>query len=148
MGDEAGTEPPREAQPIPFRRAADLAVLRAAVAAKAIAIGLDQTKTAALLVAITELASNTLQHTSQGTGSFRIWTVPGRLICQVDDHGSISLPPGGWQMPSTPGTSGYGIPLIAALTDHFECVPHAGGTTWRLHMILSDTRERRIEVVN
>jgi serine/threonine-protein kinase RsbW len=68
MGDEAGTEPPREAQPIPFRRAADLAVLRAAVAAKAIAIGLDQAKTAALLVAITELASNTLQHTSQGTG--------------------------------------------------------------------------------
>src|SRR4051794_20432721 len=60
----------------------DLAALRAFVAARAVALGLEPSRADLLTLAVNELATNTLQYTREG-GQVRLWSEDGQLVCDV-----------------------------------------------------------------
>ncbi|HEV3294561.1 MAG TPA: sensor histidine kinase, partial [Streptosporangiaceae bacterium] len=76
---------PDDAPGIAFQRGG-LGSLRAFVTAQAQQAGLEQRQASALVAAINELATNSLQH-GGGRGELRIWTDDGWLLCEVSDEG-------------------------------------------------------------
>ena len=83
--------------------------LRRIVARHALDAGLTSVKTGDLVLAVTEVASNSLRHAG-GRGSLRIWQDPLTLYCEVLDSGYIPLPARRARRRSTPkrvGASGW-----------------------------------------
>jgi len=84
-------------------------------------------------VAVSELATNTLQHTDGG-GVVRIWAEPGRVRCEVVDGGE---PPGfGRAMPAADQPRGRGLAIVERICDEVAIRPDGDGTAVRLGMFL------------
>jgi anti-sigma regulatory factor (Ser/Thr protein kinase) len=134
---------PRESdQPLPaeppdatelFYRA-DLRPVREAVAVQAAKAGLAKGRAADLMIAVSEIAANTLQHTHDG-GYLRIWHTADEIICQVRDRGTISDPLAGRRRPDQ-ASDGYGRGVANQICDLVELRPAPGDTLVRLHMRL------------
>ena len=93
---------PDGAPTITFQRGG-LGSLRAFVTTQAQQAGLPQRPASALVAAINELATNSLQH-GGGQGELRIWTDDGWLLCEVSDQGHLTQPLAGRLPPArTPG---------------------------------------------
>jgi len=65
--------------------------LRRLVAGHALDAGLTSAKTSDLVLAVTEVAGNSLRH-GGGEGVLRIWQDPATLYCEVRDRGYIPQP--------------------------------------------------------
>jgi anti-sigma regulatory factor (Ser/Thr protein kinase) len=89
-----------------------------------------------LVIAVAELAANTLVHTS-GAGTLGIWATTNEVICQVHDSGRIEDPLTGRLRPG-PAELGGGRGLWVAnqLCDLVEIRTGRNGTQIRLHMRL------------
>jgi anti-sigma regulatory factor (Ser/Thr protein kinase) len=88
-----------------------------------------------VLLAVSELASNTLRHSS-GPGTLRLWSDEKSLFVQVSDTGSL---PGAAvaATPSFPGKSaegGYGLALAGEFSDEMHI--HPGPAVIRLRLRL------------
>ena len=70
---------------------ADLAKVRALVLQQARAAGLAEGRANDLVLAVSEVAANTLRHT-QSDGTLTIWRQAGEIICEIRDEGTISDP--------------------------------------------------------
>jgi len=111
----------------------DLALVREFVRAEAERIGLSRVRADLLAVAVSELATNTLQHTDGG-GVVRIWAEPGRVRCEVVDGGA---PPGfGRAMPAADQPRGRGLAIVERICDEVAIHPDGDGTAVRLGMFL------------
>ncbi len=84
-----------------------LHVLRAQLRAHAGRAGLAEDRTADVVLAVHELAANTISH-GKGEGRLRVWNLAGALHCQVDDG----------DLPESEGP--------AALLDSLSCPPGHG----------------------
>jgi len=116
-----------------YRAPGDLAVVREFVRAEAERIGLSRVRADLLAVAVSELATNTLQHTDGG-GVVRIWAEPGRVRCEVVDGGE---PPGfGRAMPAADQPRGRGLAIVERICDEVAIRPDGDGTAVRLGMFL------------
>lgn len=97
LGPEGLPAPCRESLPDPPAGALtvgyeeDLRPVRRLAGEQAQAAGLDADRTADLVVAMSELAANTLAHT-QGGGRMWAWQAAGELVCEVRDRGWITDP--------------------------------------------------------
>jgi anti-sigma regulatory factor (Ser/Thr protein kinase) len=94
---------------LPFT-AGELAAVRIAVAAHAIALGLEQDLLEDTVLVVHELCGNAVRH-GGGTGRLRLRRVGDRLVCQVSDSG-----PGmgqtdlaGTDRPPAPAPGGRGL---------------------------------------
>lgn len=125
---------PPDAQAITYSRAADLPSVRAFAATHARACGLGPDRTDDLVLAISELATNTLQHTTGG-GRILVWAEPGRLICDVVDDGG-PVRPFGRAMPPAHAEAGRGLAIVGRLCDDVRCFTTASGTVTRLRLEL------------
>jgi anti-sigma regulatory factor (Ser/Thr protein kinase) len=123
---------PGDAASIAFQRGG-LGSLRAFVTAQAQQAGLDQRSVSALVAAINELATNSLQH-GGGQGELRIWTDDGWLLCEVSDQGHLTKPLAG-RLPPAPD-AGAGLWLANQLTDLLQIHSTADGTVVRVHQKL------------
>lgn len=123
---------PEDAPRIGFQRGG-LGSLRAFVTAQAQQAGLDQRPASALVAAINELATNSLQH-GGGHGELRIWTYDGWLLCEVSDQGHLTAPLAG-RLPPAPD-AGAGLWLANQLTDLLQIHSTPGGTVVRVHQKL------------
>ena len=123
---------PDDAPRIGFQRGG-LGSLRAFVTAQAQQAGLPQRPTSALVAAINELATNSLQH-GGGQGELRIWTDDGWLLCEVSDQGHLTQPLAG-RLPPAPD-AGAGLWLANQLTDLLQIHSSSGGTVVRVHQKL------------
>jgi anti-sigma regulatory factor (Ser/Thr protein kinase) len=113
-----------------------LAPVRDRVARCAARHGLDGLRLRELLVAATEVATNSTRH-GGGTGTLRTWAENGSFICQFHDAGHITDPLAGRVRPATRQVGGRGMWLVQQLCDLVEIRSTAGsGTTVRLHMAL------------
>ncbi|GAB7046998.1 ATP-binding protein [Catenuloplanes indicus] len=120
-----------------YAAAADLAVLRAFVSARADALGLPAERAELLVLAVSELATNTLQHTGSG-GEVTLRTDRGRLICDVTDSaldGSVT-PVLGRPMPPPAALRGRGLAIVERICDEVETSVIAGATRVRIHLDL------------
>jgi len=116
-----------------YRAPGDLAVVREFVRAESEELGLSRVRADLLAVAVSELATNTLQHT-QGGGLVRIWAEPGRVCCEVVDGGD---PPGfGRAMPAPDQLRGRGLAIVERICDEVGIHPDGTGTAVRMGMLL------------
>lgn len=117
--------------------ATDLSALRAFVAARAIALGLAEDRAELLVLAVSELATNTLQHTGAG-GEVMLSADRRRLTCDVVDGtpDRRSSPALGRAMPPAAALRGRGLAIVEHVCDDVETSVTAGSTRVRIHLDL------------
>lgn len=117
--------------------AGDLGRVRDKVTACATRHGLAAQRLQELLVAGTEVATNSIRH-GGGSGTLRTWVSGDTLICQFDDAGCIRDPLVGRMRPAPRQHGGRGLWLANQLCDLVEIRSTAeNGTTVRLSTYLS-----------
>jgi anti-sigma regulatory factor (Ser/Thr protein kinase) len=128
------SNPPPGAARLTFRD--DQAGVRRFAAALAQRAGLSPRRVTDLVVAVGELAANTLIHTT-GKGTLTSWVADGALICQVSDSGQIADPLAGTFRPD-PRAAGTkrGLWLVHQVADLVQVRTGPAGTTTRLNMCL------------
>lgn len=95
--------------------------------------GLSVDDTAALVLAVDEVASNSLRH-GGGEGVLRVWQERGEVVCEVHDAGLIDDPLVGRVRPALDGVGGRGLWLANQLCDLVQVRSSPAGTVVRLRM--------------
>lgn len=111
----------------------DLSLMRHRLAARAIAFGIDDDHTAALVLAVNEVMSNGLVH-GEGAVTMRTWTESEDFVCEIRDEGLISDALVGRQRPQLGDPSGYGLWIANELCDLVQLRSGDAGSAVRLHM--------------
>jgi anti-sigma regulatory factor (Ser/Thr protein kinase) len=113
----------------------DLRAVRTLVGDEACQAGLPRSRAVDLVLAVSEVAANTLRHTSAG-GTVSLWRADGELICQLADTGHIADPLAGRRSPDKDHPGGQGLWLVNQVCDLVELRTGQDGTVVRLHMRL------------
>jgi anti-sigma regulatory factor (Ser/Thr protein kinase) len=125
-------EPPDTAQTLSFA-GGDLSVVRALAAAKAAELGLAEQRIPDLLIAVSEIATNSIRH-GGGAGTLRIWSSDRYVIAEVRDRGRIEDPLVGRRKPSPTDEGGIGMWLVNQLCDLVQVRTLADGSVVRVHL--------------
>lgn len=127
--------PPPEASRLPFA-ASDLPEIRRAVDQRAAAAGLDPDRRGDLVMAVNEIATNSIKYAGGG-GELRVWSSRGRLLCEIHDPGHIEDPlPGRVQPPPAAGGR-RGLWLANQLCELVQIRTAGDGTTIRMGVPLA-----------
>jgi anti-sigma regulatory factor (Ser/Thr protein kinase) len=124
--------PPPYADAIEFD-GATLSAVRDLAGRYADAAGLDEERGHDLVLAVNEVATNSVRHAS-GQGTLRLWREPDALVCEVRDDGRIEDPLVGRARPAPQHFGGYGLWLVNQVCDLVELRAGQDGTTVRMHM--------------
>jgi anti-sigma regulatory factor (Ser/Thr protein kinase) len=122
---------PDDAYAIAFDRAS-LGAVRGLVEVRGRAGGLSEAAVADLVLAVNELATNSVLH-GGGHGVLRIWPEPDAIICEIADEGAIVAPLAGRERP-TSDIGGQGLWLCNQLCDLVQIRALPDGGVVRLHM--------------
>jgi anti-sigma regulatory factor (Ser/Thr protein kinase) len=135
--------PPRRSEPLPVPTSdvmyhtyrSDLSQVRALVLRQARAAGLAADRASDLVLAVSEVAANTLRHT-RSSGTLAIWHDADEVVCEVRDEGVITDPLAGQRRPPANACGGHGLWIVHQVCDLVELTSDASGTTVRMHMAL------------
>lgn len=126
------SRPPDSAELLRYR--SSLAGVREFTADRARRAGLAPRRVSDLVIAVSELAANTLAHTS-GPGTLTMWVTDDEVICQVQDQGQITDPLAGRIRPDPDAPSGgRGLWVVYQVCDRVEIRTGPAGTTVRVHV--------------
>lgn len=125
---EPFTPPPGHAPVATFSTADDLAAIRQFACERALAASLLPQRVAALEVAVSEVATNTLRHTEGGHGTIRVWADTDYVICEITDSGTFSLR----RRPADQQAGGWGLDIATDLADEFYLHSQPGCSVFRL----------------
>ena len=98
----------------------------------AVRAGVPDARVGDLLVAVNEVASNSVRH-GGGSGTIRVWSSDDGLVCEVSDAGQIDDLLVGRQQPPVSQASGRGMWIANQLCDLVQLRSGPEGTTVRLH---------------
>ncbi|GAA2898422.1 hypothetical protein Acy02nite_84380 [Actinoplanes cyaneus] len=124
-----GTDGMTDTDGMTYTEPDDLRTVRVFVADRARALGLPAARVDLLTLAVSELTTNTLQHTGGG-GHIRVWAENGRLICDVVDGGGPR--PFGRAMPAAEAIRGRGLAIVERVCDAVYTSAVPGGTLVRI----------------
>jgi anti-sigma regulatory factor (Ser/Thr protein kinase) len=129
--------PPRPAPDVPGLPfgAGSLREVRAFVAERAGRAGLDAEAADAMVLAVSEIATNSIRH-GGGQGEVRAWTDGRSLVCEVSDQGHITAPLVGRERPAPEAGQGAGLWVANQLCDLVQVYSSPHGTTIRVHCSL------------
>jgi anti-sigma regulatory factor (Ser/Thr protein kinase) len=127
-------EPPPTAQTLRYET--DLRPIRGLVADHARRAGLPGDRTDDLVLAVSELAGNSLRHTGAG-GTLHVWHTGEEILCQIRDQGWITDPLAG-RIRRPADERGHGLWVVNQVCDLVELRTGPVGTTIRLHMTIRD----------
>lgn len=127
-------DPPGKADRITFVRD-DLSEVRSFTYGHAKDAGLDRERTANLVLAVSEVATNSVRH-ADGHGDLLVWGESGALLCEVRDEGRIDSPLVGRERPAPSELDGRGLWVVNQLCDLVQIRSSAEGNVIRLHMSL------------
>jgi len=113
-----------------------LATLRRLLTAWAAEEALEREPTEELVLAVNELASNSVRH-GGGWGRLRFWKEPSALLCEVHDAGCMEDPFVGSRRPGPDAHSGRGLWLVGQLCDDVQIGSSRAGTVVRVQKRLS-----------
>jgi anti-sigma regulatory factor (Ser/Thr protein kinase) len=130
--DEPLPMPPLQAGSLQFHTDT-LSAVRRFVEATTQAAGLAKRATGDLVLAVNEVATNSLVH-GGGRGELLGWQEPGSVVFEVQDAGHIDAPLAGRQVPDTDGEGGYGLWLANQVCDLVQVRTFADGNVVRLHL--------------
>jgi anti-sigma regulatory factor (Ser/Thr protein kinase) len=128
-------------RPVPTRPAAAAAMsfevgglraVRAFVAEQAGQAGLDQRFAEAMVLAVGEIAANSLRH-GGGYGEVRAWVQDDSLVCEISDQGHITTPLVGRVRPVLDGRGGAGLWVANQVCDLVQIFSSPHGTTIRVY---------------
>ena len=127
--------PPAAREPTSYPYTTDLASIRAIVQRYAIKAGLSEARAIDLVLAVSEVAANTVRH-AKSPGTLQIWYDAHEIVCQLHDEGTITDPLAGQRQPSLEARGGHGLWIVNEVCDQVELRSDETGTTIRLHMNL------------
>jgi anti-sigma regulatory factor (Ser/Thr protein kinase) len=96
------------------------------------AAGLSSDRARDLILAVSEIAANSLSHA--GGGVIRAWRCDREMICQIEDLGHIRDPLAGRRKRPPDALGGHGLWLVNRVCDLVERRTSRAGTMTRLHM--------------
>jgi anti-sigma regulatory factor (Ser/Thr protein kinase) len=111
----------------------ELARVRGYVAERAGHTGVPGERAADLIVAVNELASNSIRH-GGGEGTLAVWDEPDSLVCEVRDRGRIESALTGRRRPAPEDLSGRGLWLVHELCDLVQIRSGEDGTVARIRV--------------
>ncbi|GIE28538.1 hypothetical protein Ait01nite_015830 [Actinoplanes italicus] len=124
-----------------YSGAEDLQKVRAFVREQARSFGLGDEPVERLALAVSELVTNTLQHTTGG-GEVRMWADGTTVCCDVVDSGPLRV--WGHDMPAPDAERGRGLVIVERLCDEVTAFTESGRTVVRLRMApASDSPSRK-----
>jgi anti-sigma regulatory factor (Ser/Thr protein kinase) len=123
---------PPEAQTLPIMPAS-LTSMRAAVARRGERAGLSPTRREDLVLAVNELATNSIRH-GGGAGTLTVWETDSALVCEVRDAGRLEHPLAGRELPEPGQVGRYGLWLVNQLCDLTEQRSHPHENVVRVWM--------------
>jgi anti-sigma regulatory factor (Ser/Thr protein kinase) len=126
---------PDHAHAIAFERDT-LAAVRDFVESRALAAGLSAERAGDLVLAVNELATNSVTH-GGGQGVLRVWSEPDAVLCEISDSGAVLEPLAGREQPTGGRVGGHGLWLCNQLCDLVQIRAFRGGGVVRLHMYRS-----------
>jgi anti-sigma regulatory factor (Ser/Thr protein kinase) len=127
--------PPSDADEIAFA-SGPLGALRSLVTDRAMAAGLAPLKVWDLVLAVNELATNSVRHAG-GRGVLRVWQEERAVVCEVADSGRIADPLAGRRRPAQGQPGGHGLWLCNQICDLVQVRALARGSIVRLHLRLA-----------
>ncbi|HET9899009.1 MAG TPA: sensor histidine kinase [Streptosporangiaceae bacterium] len=113
----------------------NLREVRDLITAHARKADLPEPRTVDLVLAVSEIAANTLRHTSAG-GTISIWRTEDELLCELRDTGHITDPLAGRRAPDPDHPGGHGLWLVHQVCDLVQVRTDQAGTQVKLHMRL------------
>lgn len=116
---------------------ADLREVRRLASEQAELAGIGEQRTADLVLALSEVATNSVLH-GGGEGDLAIWNEDGALVCDVRDTGRIEDPLVGRARPSSSQIGGRGLWIANQLCDLLQIRSGETGTQVRLRMEIED----------
>lgn len=125
-------EPPNDAFRMEFGLG-QLRVLRTLAAHYLGLTGLDRERMDDLVLAINEVATNSVQHAG-GHGTLRIWQEGKTVLCEVRDDGYITDPLVGRRTPGFGDEASRGFWVVNQLCDLVQVRSSPAGTVVRMHM--------------
>jgi anti-sigma regulatory factor (Ser/Thr protein kinase) len=111
-----------------------LGIVRRIVGLEAAEAGIGPTRTEDFLVAVHELASNSIRH-GGGEGLLRVWSEREAVVCEVRDDGRITDPLVGRVAPGGERIGGWGLWLANQLCDLVQIRTGDDGTTIRVRLM-------------
>jgi anti-sigma regulatory factor (Ser/Thr protein kinase) len=131
-----GALPPPSIQPEELAfTCEELPTLRSFVSTWAAGSLLDAERTEHLVLAVNELATNSVLH-GGGRVTLRVWREADALLCEVHDRGRIDEPLVGRTRPTPDQPAGRGLWLVNHLCDLVQIRSTATGNVVRVHMRL------------
>jgi anti-sigma regulatory factor (Ser/Thr protein kinase) len=115
-----------------FTGGESLAALRHLISGWAMAQSLGVERTEELVLAVNELAANSIRH-GGGAGTLRFWREADTLLCEVQDEGQIDAPLVGRSRPSPEARNGRGMWLVNQLCDLVQIRSASSGSVVRVH---------------
>jgi anti-sigma regulatory factor (Ser/Thr protein kinase) len=113
--------------------AGDLAEIRKLVGSCGRAGGLNASRADDLVLAVNEVASNSIRHAG-GAGMLRIWSDGDTLLCEVRDGGRLDDPLVGRRRPDLAGEGGQGLWITNQVCDLVQLRSFPDGSAVRIHM--------------
>jgi anti-sigma regulatory factor (Ser/Thr protein kinase) len=132
-GNRALPEPPADAATLTVDLST-LAAVRRFATAHAERARLGEERVFDLVLAVTELAENAVEH-GGGTGRLAVWSDDDELVCQLTDGGHLRDPLAG-RIPMTDPScgGGRGLLLVHQLCDLVRVHTSPAGTSTRIHL--------------
>jgi anti-sigma regulatory factor (Ser/Thr protein kinase) len=127
--------PPGEAIAVEFTRD-ELSAVRQLVGRETTAASLSAERGTDLVVAVSELAANSVLH-GGGHGTLHVWRERGALLVEVRDRGTIEQPLVGRLRPGLEQEGGRGLWMVNQLCDLVQIRSSPNGSGVRLRMNLS-----------
>src|SRR6187551_1504895 len=125
-------EAPGSAEELAFD-ADSLAGVRDLVAQRAEEAGLAQVRVDGLVLAVNEIATNSIRH-GGGSGVLKVWEDGDFFLSQVEDTGQIEKPMAGRLQPVLDEMGGRGLWLANQLCDLVQVRTFENGNVVRIHM--------------
>lgn len=125
-------EPPADAHELGFD-ATTLGGVRSFTLGYARDAGLSRRRCEDLVIAVNELASNSVRH-GGGSGVLRIWRELAGVVAEVSDRGRIDWPLAGREQPGSGQIGGHGLWLVNQLCDLMQMRTFPDGSVVRIHV--------------
>ncbi len=110
-----------------------LSGVRELVRAEAEAAGFSAAQREDFVLAVSELAANSVRH-GGGEGFARVWQADDGLVCDIVDLGHLGDPLAGRVRPKAGQLGGQGLWLVTQLCDLVQIRPFPEGTTVRIRL--------------
>jgi len=112
----------------------DLADVRHLARRAAARAGLPTSRADDLILAVTELATNSVLH-GGGGATVTVWPDAGRVLCEVSDSGALTDPLAGRRRPAEDAVDGRGLWLVNQLCDLVQL--HSSATETRVRITVA-----------